>query len=161
MKEKSRGEKTAGIDPATSEVFPVSFSIFSLARSHQALAGALLRKLNLYTGQEIVLMRLWDQDGISQKAIQETLQVDHSTVAKSIKRMEAAGLVTTVKSEQDRRVTLVYLSDRGKALHQSTLEAWAELERRTVRGLTIEEQTAFIALARKLEPMVRAEIDSK
>jgi len=140
------------------ETFPVSYAIFSLARSHKALAGILLRKLDLYPNQDIILMALWNQEGLAEKMLQETLQVDHSTVAKSIKRMEAAGLLVSRKSDRDKRVTLVSLTDRGQEMHQKVVEAWAELERRTIASLTVREQAAFVVLAQKLEVPVRDQL---
>ena len=103
-------------------------------------------------------MALWNQEGLAEKMLQETLQVDHSTVAKSIKRMEAAGLLASRKSDQDKRVTLISLTDRGKEIHQKVVEAWAELERRTIASLAVSEQAAFVALAGKLEAPIRDQL---
>jgi DNA-binding MarR family transcriptional regulator len=147
-----------GGDPRAIEAFPVSFAIFAMARSHKALAGILLRKLDLYPNQDIILMALWNQEGLSEKALQETLQVDHSTVAKSIKRMETAGLIVSRKSDRDRRVTLVSLTELGKEIYQRVLNAWTELEHRTIGALAISEQAAFVALAQKIEPKLRGQI---
>ena len=140
------------------ETFPVSYAIFSLARSHKALAGILLRKLDLYPNQDIILMAVWNQEGLAEKMLQETLQVDHSTIAKSVKRMEAAGLLGSRKSDRDKRVTLISLTERGKEIHQKVVEAWAELERRTIASLTVSEQAAFVAFTQKLEEPIRDQL---
>ncbi|MDP1510678.1 MarR family winged helix-turn-helix transcriptional regulator [Paenibacillus sp. CMAA1739] len=74
--------------------FPLSFSIFSLARSHHRIAGQLLREAGLYPGQELVLMQLWHRDSQSQNSLSKSLRLDHSTIAKSVRRLDDAGLVT-------------------------------------------------------------------
>lgn len=127
--------------------YPISFAVFALARAHKSAAAALLSELGLYPNQEILLMRLWEQDGQSQKELVDSLGLDHSTVVRSVQRMEAAGLLTRSKSAEDGRVTLVHLSDRGRELRASALAVWAELESRSSRALSPREQSEFIALA--------------
>lgn len=140
--------------PASADDYPVSWAIFALARSHRTTAAALLTELGLFPGQEIMLMQLWDKDGQSQKQLGHTLRVDHSTIAKSVRRLEQAGLVTRARSSADGRVTLVSLTADGRALRERTLAAWESLERRTVRGLSAAEQAQFVALARRIAPNV-------
>lgn len=89
--------------------FPISFSIFSLARFHHRIAGQLLREAGLYPGQELVLMQLWHRDSQSQNSLLRSLRLDHSTIAKSVRRLEDVGLVTCSRSEEDKRVTIVSL----------------------------------------------------
>ncbi|MBJ2122421.1 MarR family transcriptional regulator [Arthrobacter sp. MSA 4-2] len=132
--------------------FPASWAIYSLARSHRALAASMLAELGLFPSQELILMQLWDEDGQSQKALGQTQRFDHSTIAKSVRRLETAGLVRREKSSVDGRVTLVFLTDAGQALKDRTLGIWEELERKTVQSLTAEEQAQLVALARKIIP---------
>ncbi|MEU0738212.1 MarR family transcriptional regulator [Streptomyces sp. NPDC006134] len=133
------------------ERFPVSFAVFSLARRHRALAAELLRGTGLYVGQELMLMQLWEHDGQSQTSLGRTLGLDHSTVAKSVRRLEEAGLVTRVRSERDRRSTLVHLTEAGRGLRASVMDAWARLEEATVQGLTARERERFAGLAHRIE----------
>ncbi|MHA7264392.1 MarR family winged helix-turn-helix transcriptional regulator [Arthrobacter sp. TMN-37] len=143
---------SAESQPSTARNFPVGWAIFSLARSHRALAASTLSDLGLFPGQELILMQLWDEDGQSQKALGQTQRLDHSTIAKSVRRLEAAGLVRREKSSVDGRVTLVFLTDAGQALRDRTLRIWEELERKTVQSLTADEQAQLITLARKIIP---------
>lgn len=141
-------------DLTTSRLYPVSFAIFAVARSHRAVAASLLSELGLFPGQELMLMQLWDEDGQSQKALGCLQRIDHSTVAKSVRRLEAAGFVTRQKSDLDGRVTLVYLTAHGRELKERTHRVWAELERRTVAGLTAVEQAQFVESARRILPNI-------
>jgi DNA-binding MarR family transcriptional regulator len=143
---------TPDIEPSTARDFPASWAIFSLARSHRAFAASMLSDLGLFPSQELILMQLWDDDGQSQKALGQTQRFDHSTIAKSVRRLETAGLVSRKKSSDDGRVTLVFLTDAGQALKERTLAIWTELERRTVHSLTSEEQAQLVTIARKIIP---------
>lgn len=133
------------------ERFPVSFAVFALARRHRALAAELLRDLGLYPGQEIMLLQLWEKDGQSQNSLGRTLGLDHSTVAKSVRRLEEAGLVMRTRSEQDRRSTIVTLTPAGRDLEKSVIRIWARIEDVTVGDLSAGERAQFVALARRVE----------
>ena len=142
----------AGGEPARSveRDHPVSFAIFALARAHRGLAGAMLAELGLFPGQELIIMQLSERDGRSQKELVEALRLDHSTIAKSLRRMENAGLVTRVTAVDDARVKLVSLTPAGRALEERILQVWAELERLSTRALGEREQAQFVELAHEL-----------
>ncbi|QOS81901.1 winged helix-turn-helix transcriptional regulator [Paenibacillus sp. JNUCC31] len=130
--------------------FPLSFSIFSLARSHHRIAGQLLREAGLYPGQELVLMQLWHRDSQSQNSLSKSLRLDHSTIAKSVRRLDDAGLVTCSRSEEDKRVTLVSLTQTGREIESRVNQAWSKLEEITTEHLNDEEKVQFVALAKKI-----------
>jgi MarR family transcriptional regulator, organic hydroperoxide resistance regulator len=149
-----RDNAERGEELSAAAEFPMSWLIFALARSHRALAAQLISGLGLYPGQELILMQLWDTDGRSQKELGETQRIDHSTINKSVRRLEAAGLVRREPSPEDRRVALVFLTDKGRELETATKAAWAELERRTAAGLSEAEQRRFRELALRIIPNV-------
>lgn len=131
------------------ERYPVSFAIFAMGRSHKGLASQLLREIGLFAGQEILLFQLWDEDAQSQNRLGRALRLDHSTVAKSVKRLEEAGLVLRSRSPEDGRVTLVSLTDAGRALEQRVTEVWQRVEEATTEGFTEEELATLTRLALK------------
>lgn len=124
---------SCGIDrPSTADAGPVSYAIFALARVHRAHAASLLRALGLHPGQELLLMRLLDRDGQTQSELLDAVGLDHSTVSKSLRRMQDAGLITRTPAEHDRRVMQVHLTDSGRALREPIAGMWATLEALTV-----------------------------
>lgn len=128
----------------------MSYAIFALARAHRALAGALLRDLGLHPGQELLIMRLLDRDGQSQSELLDAVGLDHSTVSKALRRMEAAGLVERQRSEHDRRVLLVHLTEQGRALRGPLEDLWVQLEQVTTAGVAPELLDAFERAAGQL-----------
>lgn len=119
---------------------PISYFIFRMAKSHRALAATLLRPLNLYAGQELLLMQLWDQDRQTQSQLIEALQLDASTVSKMVQRLEQQGLITGERSTTDRRGVIVTLTPAGLALKPKVTKIWAELESMTLNSLTETER---------------------
>ncbi|OZB95321.1 MarR family winged helix-turn-helix transcriptional regulator [Paenibacillus sp. XY044] len=136
--------------------FPVSFSIFSMARSHRGLAAQLLREAGLYPGQEIVLMQLWHRDHRSQNSLCRSTRLDHSTIAKSVRRLEDAGLVVSSRSKEDKRVTIVSLTQAGRDIELRVNDAWSKVEALTTEALTEDEQMTFVTLARKIAASLEA-----
>ncbi|MFB5676848.1 MarR family winged helix-turn-helix transcriptional regulator [Paenibacillus terreus] len=116
----------------------------------------MLREAGLYPGQEIVLMQLWHRDSQSQNSLSRSLRLDHSTIAKSVRRLEEAGLVTCSRSEEDKRVTIVSLTQAGREFEPKVIEAWSKLEEITTQVLNDEEKMLFTALAHKIAASLEA-----
>ncbi len=132
--------------------YPVSLAIFTLARSHRARAASLLADIGLFPGQEILLMKIAEKDGESQKSLCDSIGLDHSTVAKSLHRLEHQGLIHRHKCSVDGRVTKVFLTDSGRDATSAVSRVWAELEKLTIADLSPEEQAQFVAIAGKIVP---------
>jgi DNA-binding MarR family transcriptional regulator len=76
----------------------------------------LLRKLDLTYPQYLVMLVLWEQDGVTVSDIGARLFLDSATLTPLLKRLEAAGLVTRARSNADERQVVVALTDAGRAL---------------------------------------------
>ncbi|MDT0425643.1 MarR family winged helix-turn-helix transcriptional regulator [Streptomyces evansiae] len=141
--------------PNTAGAGPLSYAIFQLARTHRAQAAGMLRAMNLHPGQELLLMQLFDHDGRTQAELLERAGLDHSTVSKSLRRMQEAGLLTREPASHDRRVMVVHLTDAGRALQEPIADMWRTLEEISVRDLTPDQVQSFTTCARIIEKTVR------
>ncbi|WP_211225716.1 MarR family winged helix-turn-helix transcriptional regulator [Nocardioides alkalitolerans] len=133
--------------PSTADGGPLSYAIFQLARAHRSYAAALLRDMDLHPGQELLLMQLFDRDGQTQSELLAGVGLDHSTVSKSLRRMQEAGLVVREPAAHDRRVVVVHLTDKGRAARAPITALWRELEEASTGGLGDDQVTAFVATA--------------
>jgi DNA-binding MarR family transcriptional regulator len=140
--------------PETAQAGPVSYAIFTLARAHRGYAAGMLRELVLHPGQELLLMQLLECDGQTQ--LLDSVGLDHSTVSKSLRRMQDAGLVVLERAQHDRRATLVRLTDKGRALREPIERMWAKLEETTSQGLDETQAQTFVALAQTIEQSITA-----
>ena len=131
------------------DVAPVSWAVMQLAHAQRAIAAQRLAELGLFPGQELILAQLWSVDGSSQKELCGRLGLDHSTVAKSVQRLEKSGLVRRERSAADGRVTLVQLTDAGRRLEAPVHDIWRDLERRWA-ALDPAESERFAGLVRSL-----------
>lgn len=141
--------------PSTARDGRLSYAVFQLARAHRGQAAAMLREMNLHPGQELLLMQLFDRDGQTQSELLDSVGLDHSTVSKSLRRMQEAGLLTREPAAHDRRVMVVRLTDKGRAMKEPIADMWRTLEEASVRDLTADQIEAFTATAFAIEQSVR------
>jgi MarR family transcriptional regulator, organic hydroperoxide resistance regulator len=133
--------------PTTASEGQMSYAIFQLARAHRARAAAMLREMDLHPGQELLLMQLFDRDGQTQSELLESVGLDHSTVSKSVSRMQDAGLLVREPAAHDRRVMVVHLTDKGRAMREPIAALWQTLEETSARNLSEQQAESFVDTA--------------
>ncbi|KQR99743.1 MarR family transcriptional regulator [Williamsia sp. Leaf354] len=136
----------------------VSYAIFQLARAHRGYASALLRRLDLHPGQELILMHLHQRDGQTQSDLVANVGVDHSTMSKALRRMHDAGLVTRSPAEYDRRVSVNHLTAKGEAMREPIAAMWRDLDEVTTADLTPGQCASLVATARTIVDSINARL---
>jgi len=76
----------------------------------------LLDAVGLTYPQYLVMLVLWENDGLSVSALGERLSLDSGTLTPLLKRMETAGLLARQRSSEDERRVHVRLSQAGQQL---------------------------------------------
>ncbi|MDE2083057.1 MAG: MarR family transcriptional regulator [Burkholderiales bacterium] len=76
----------------------------------------LLAPLALTYPQYLVMLVLWEGDGLTVSQLGERLALDSGTLTPLLKRLEATGLVQRLRDAADERRVLLRLSARGRAL---------------------------------------------
>ncbi|WP_318766527.1 MarR family winged helix-turn-helix transcriptional regulator [Lactiplantibacillus carotarum] len=128
------------------EEYPIGKSIINLVSAHRLVTTAKISKLGLHAGQDLILLALLEQDGQSQNALVQQLCVNHSAVAKSVARMQKNDILTTQKSTVDKRVTLVFLTSKGRQLALQTQQVWQNVESIAFDHLSETDQADFLRL---------------
>ena len=98
------------------------FPLYAAARKVTALYTPFLTELNLTYTQYLVLLVLWEQDGIPVSEICRRLHLDNGTVSPLLKKLEKEGLLEKSRSPEDERVVLITLTDTGRALQERAKE---------------------------------------
>ena len=93
------------------------FAVYSTAHAFNKVYKPLLDPLGLTYPQYLVMLILWDEDEVTVKELGNRLQLDSGTLTPLLKRLEANGLVTRRRSEQDERRVVVALTEAGHALN--------------------------------------------
>jgi DNA-binding MarR family transcriptional regulator len=90
-----------------------------------------LEKLGITYPQYLVLMVLWETDSIAVSEITRRLILNTNTITPVLKRMEAQGIITRQRSEEDERKVIVTLTPKGKELQIES----ASIPEKLVAGL--------------------------
>lgn len=94
----------------------VCFALYSTSLALQKVYRPLLAPLGLTYPQYLVMLVLWESDGLRVNDIGERLQLDSATLTPLLKRLESAGLVSRQRAAHDGREVIIHLSETGKAL---------------------------------------------
>ena len=94
------------------------FPLYAASRSVINLYTPWLKPLGLTYTQYIVLLVLWEKDGITVGEICDRLMLDNGTLSPLLKKMQQAGIIDRKRSEADDRVVLISLTEEGKELQE-------------------------------------------
>jgi len=92
------------------------FALYSASLAMTKLYKPLLEALGLTYPQYLVLLVLWEQDGLTVSALGERLHLDSGTLTPLLKRMEQADLLVRQRSTEDERRVEVTLTAAGRKL---------------------------------------------
>jgi len=105
-------------DPPLQLGSQLCFAIYSAAHAFNRVYKPLLDRLGLTYPQYLVMLVLWERDGVPVKAIGERLFLDSGTLTPLLKRLEAAHLLKRTRSTEDERQVLISLTSQGQALRE-------------------------------------------
>lgn len=92
------------------------FAIYSSSLAMTKLYKTLLQPLGLTYPQYLVMLALWQQDGLTVSGLGERLALDSGTLTPLLKRLEASGLLQRLRDAADERRVLLQLTPAGRTL---------------------------------------------
>jgi DNA-binding MarR family transcriptional regulator len=92
------------------------FAVYSASLAMTKLYKPLLDKLHLTYPQYLVMLVLWERDGLMVSELGERLSLDSGTLTPLLKRLEANGLVARIRDVADERRVHVSLTTAGRRL---------------------------------------------
>lgn len=103
------------------------FALYSASRALTRAYQPLLAPLGLTYPQYIVMLVLWEGDGLSVSQLGERLALDSGTLTPLLKRLEENGMVERRRDADDERVVRVFLSATGRARYERAREIPGQL----------------------------------
>ena len=92
----------------------ISNLLHQIIRLHFTVAQKQLDKHGLHPAQPGIIHMLSNRDGMTQVDLAGKLNVTPATISAMVKRMERDDLLYRKRSEEDQRVTHIYLTEKGK-----------------------------------------------
>jgi len=112
-------------------------------RQTQAYITAAFANMSISYSEGILLMNLYDNEGINQEELSSMLFIDKAATARSIKLLEKKGYITREVKTKDRRVKKLYLTDYAiskKEYFSSLIRTWEDF---ITEGVDTETLTQF------------------
>jgi DNA-binding MarR family transcriptional regulator len=122
------------------------FALYSASRAMTRAYAPLLEPLGLTYPQYLVLLVLWERDGLSVKQLGERLALDSGTLTPLLKRLEHQDLVERHRDEDDERLVRLRLSPSGRALRGKARKVPIQLA--SCAGSDVEDESSMQKLSR-------------
>lgn len=129
---------------------------FSIYTAQQAISRAyqpLLAQIGLTYPQYIVMVTLWQGDGITVGEVGRQVRLETNTLTPLLKRLEAAGLITRKRDRRDERRLRVDLTEQGTALQDHAASLHAEVM--STAGMSRAEAKAMQGWVNELRETLR------
>jgi MarR family transcriptional regulator, organic hydroperoxide resistance regulator len=107
------------------------FALYTATNSITRFYRSLLNEYDLTYPQYLVLVVLWEKDGIAIKDVMRQLKLDSGTLSPIIKRLQSAELVEKVRTDEDERVVRLFLTDKAKQLEPLIAEVQTKVACKT------------------------------
>lgn len=98
-----------------------------------------------------VLMILWEQEGLTQKDMVQTLGIQPASMTFLLKGLENKELIVRKQDVQDTRINRIYLTDKGLLLKEPCLAIVEEGEAVLRQGFSKEEIALFLSWMKRAE----------
>lgn len=110
------------------------------------------------SSQEVrVLRAVGREDCCIMSGIADKICLSLSSVTGLIDRLVAKRLVRRDRSDDDRRIVQVVLTEEGKEMNEAAMEGPVAFSRDLLKGLTSEEQDALLTLFGKIADRIEKE----
>lgn len=136
----------------------VGFHLTLVSRARRNLIAAEIEPFGLYVGQDLIMVQLWNEEGLTQSHLAERVGIDVSTMTKALQRLERYGLVRRCHDTEDTRVIRVHLTEQGRALEPVVTEKWLQAEQRTFAGFSDDEYALMCNFLERIEKNIIANI---
>ena len=119
------------------------FAVYATSLAMTKHYKPLLEPLGLTYPQYLVMLVLWEADGLTVSAMGERIMLDSGTLTPLLKRIEANGLVQRLRDSSDERRVLLWLTPAGRALKARAVKVPAAMACAT--GCSLDEIEALTA----------------
>ncbi len=97
------------------------YALYAAAHRMTKSYRPMLERMGLTYPQYLVLLVLWESDGITVSEIGRRLRLDSGTLTPVLKRLESNGLLNRSRRQSDEREVEIALTDQGRSLRSEAV----------------------------------------
>ncbi|WP_053367957.1 MarR family winged helix-turn-helix transcriptional regulator [Bacillus sp. FJAT-27245] len=109
-----------------------------------------LEPFNLAPEQNLIMMMLWEKDGISPNELSQHLKKDKANIARMIVSLEKKGYIKRMADPLDKRTFKVLLTEEGRQLECRVAPILEEASRTVMNGISPEQAVQLRKLLTKI-----------
>lgn len=110
----------------------------------------LLAPYEITPGQWVVLTRLVDGDGKTQKQLADETLKDEPNIGRILKHLERKGYIYRSQDAKDKRMTIVLITEKGRQFSEQLLPLVIDYPKRLLQGLSEDEILTLKSILEKL-----------
>ncbi len=107
-----------------------------------------------------ILYVLWQQDGVPIKTVSDSCGLAITSLTSMLERMERQGLILRKPDSQDKRKTLLYLTDKARALQKDYDAVSLQMGSLYYRGFSEQEVRQFEAYLQRIQQNLEENLKS-
>lgn len=96
----------------------ICFALYVCSKEVMKQYRPILEGIGLTYTQYITMLALWEKENVTVKELGAKLYLDSGTLTPLLKKLEAAGLISRVRDQQDERNVVITLTTAGRSLEQ-------------------------------------------
>ena len=96
----------------------ICFPLYVISKEVTGMYRPFLEELDITYPQYLVMMVLWENEGLTVNQIGEKLFLDSGTLTPLLKRLEAKSYLERKRKKEDERVVQVFLTNQGRVLQE-------------------------------------------
>lgn len=118
----------------------------------------ILNELTGSNGYIIVYLMEHKNELITQKNIEDVLEITRSTASIVLSNMEKAHLITRKVLESDSRKKSIHITSKGKELYEKMTSEKIEFEKKLKKNFSEEEIYQFLEFIRRMKQNIKEEM---
>ena len=132
------------------------FALYATSLAMTKVYKPLLAPLGLTYPQYLVLLVLWEGDGVTVSQLGDRLALDSGTLTPLLKRLEQQGLLQRLRDAADERRVLLQLTAAGRALQARAVAVPQAIA--AVTGCSLDDITALTGRLHTLRQQIQAPV---
>jgi DNA-binding MarR family transcriptional regulator len=124
------------------------FLFHRISRELNAAYRPLLAELGLTYPQYLVMLVLWERDGLGVGELGDRLDLDSGTLSPLLRRLERAGLVRRERATSDERRVRISLTNRGRDLQERAAGV-----PEAIAGHVVDDEAGYEAMKAQLNDL--------
>lgn len=135
----------------------ICFQLYTASKELTRLYRPILEPLNLTYSQYLVMLVLWEEDGIDLRQLGTRLTLDSGTLSPLVKRLMQIGYVEKTRDTSDERRVVLDLTEAGRALREQAKDV--PLQVGGMLGLDEPTYVAYMEMLVDMKARLRAFAD--